>query len=80
MDFIHHDLAIASDNAGPHLYAIDCGNCGAPAELLAAFYLCPGGVDEPLNDDEASRAIALVDCVACGLRMQLKPLDCHVND
>jgi Zn finger protein HypA/HybF involved in hydrogenase expression len=76
MNFVQHDLGSVVVEADILREKVECDQCDIPAELLAAFFYCPQGVDAPLGDEELMPVIAIL-CPLCGRQFQLSDLDCH---
>jgi hypothetical protein len=77
MNFVLHDLGdvVADDGLRD---TVECDCCNVPAELLAAFFYCPHGVDAPLGDEQLLPVIVIM-CPVCGPQFQLRDLGCAVG-
>jgi hypothetical protein len=52
MNFVQHDLGDAVVEGDELRETFECARCGVPAELVAAFFYCPRGVEVSLDDEE----------------------------
>jgi hypothetical protein len=79
MYFVQHDLGGIVVEADILRDTVECDRCDVPAELLAAFFYCPHGVDAPLGDEEILPVVAIL-CPVCGRQFQFRDLGCAVGD
>jgi endogenous inhibitor of DNA gyrase (YacG/DUF329 family) len=79
MNFVQHDLGDAVVEDDELLNTVECAQCGAPAEFVAAFFSCPHGIEASRGDEELLSVIVIM-CPVCGRQFQFRDLDCHSSD